>query len=68
MQMQAVYRGHLARQQYAEMRRQRSALVIQTNWRGAVQRSDFQALRGAAVVVQNAFRYVADHVNILRFM
>ncbi|WIA40194.1 hypothetical protein OEZ86_013582 [Tetradesmus obliquus] len=54
--LQALWRGYAARKAFAEMQRQRAALVIQSNWRGAACRSDFTALREAALLVQGAFR------------
>lgn len=56
---QAAWRGYAARKQYEQMRRQQGALVIQSNWRCSVKRSEFMALREAAVVLQGAWRWVA---------
>lgn len=57
--LQAAWRGYAARKQYEQMRRQQGALVIQSNWRCSVKRSEFTALREAAVVLQGAWRWVA---------
>lgn len=45
------------------MRRQQGALVIQSNWRCAVKRSEFSAMRQAAVVLQGAWRWVCPRAR-----
>ena len=48
-----------ARVRYEEMRRERAATVLQSNWRRFVAASDFERRRVAATKLQNAWRCAA---------